>query len=307
MRPAISFLCTALLVTASPALTAQAAQPVRPAPSTQAQRPAPAVPRQNVDLELVIATDNSGSIDQSEARLQRLGIAAAFRSPEVQRAIQQGALGRIAVAYLDWSSEPYTRVTMDWRVIRDKATADAFATDLLKSPPPWGNGTAIGEALALAAEMLEGNAFDAPRRTIDVSGDGPYNRGRPVSFMRDEIVAQGITINGLPIITYDYGNGDWGIYYPEIDQYYLNCVVGGPGAFALPAHGFEDFGVAVRRKLVLEISGIVPEMQHASLSGMIRIAAPPRELPRPIQPLRPPNAADRAAARQNCNSGFQNF
>src|SRR5262252_5114915 len=120
---------------------------------------------QAVDLELVLATDNSQSVDRSEARLQREGVAAAFRHPEVVRAIQSGSLGRIAVAYLDWSSVPYTKLTLDWRVISDKASADAFADALMKAPPGFGRGTAIGEALLIAARMIETNNFQGTQRS----------------------------------------------------------------------------------------------------------------------------------------------
>src|SRR5262245_55712569 len=124
-------------------------------------------PLQAVDLELVLAADNSQSIDPSEARLQRQGVAAAFQHPDVVRAIQSGSLGRIAVAYLDWSSAPYTKLTLDWRIISDKKSADAFAEGLLKAPPAYGQGTAIGEALLIAARMIETNNFQGTQRSID--------------------------------------------------------------------------------------------------------------------------------------------
>jgi hypothetical protein len=110
---------------------------------------APAPP-QTVDLELVLATDNSQSIDRSEALLQRQGIAAAFKHPDVVRAIQSGTYGRIAVAYIDWSSLPYSRLTIDWRIVGDKASADSFADALLGAPFYFGQGTAIGETLEIA-------------------------------------------------------------------------------------------------------------------------------------------------------------
>ena len=253
---------------------------------------APAGP-QAVDLELVLAADNSQSIDPSEARLQREGVAAAFRHPDVVRAIQSGSLGRIAVAYLDWSSAPYTRLTLDWRIIRDKASADAFADALLKAAPPFGQGTAIGEALALAAQLIETNNIQGTKRTIDVSGDGPDNRGRPVYAMRDEIVAKGITINGLPVIsTGDYGQGEWGIYYGDLENYYRNCVIGGTGSFVLPAKGFEQFAEAIRHKLVLEIS----DAQLAQ-PAIMNVAA---NTPSPV-PQRPP--ATGGGGAEKCGSG----
>ena len=251
--------------------------------------------RQAVDLELVLASDNSQSIDPSEAALQRRGVAAAFRSPEVIRAIQSGSLGRIAVAYLDWSSLPYTRLSVDWHVISDKTTAEKFADDLLKAPRPGGTGTAIGEALGLAATLIETNNYDGTVRTIDVSGDGPNNRGRAVYEVRDEVVAKGITINGLPVVsTGEYGTGEWGIYYGELENYYVNCVIGGPRSFAIAAKGFQEFAEAIRHKLVLEISDA-----GAPSPSLIKVAA---NAPVAPVPQRPATGAGRGGLDQ-CGGG----
>jgi hypothetical protein len=247
-----------------------------------------------VDLELVLATDNSQSIDSAEAALQRQGVAAAFRSPEVIRAITSGSLGRIGVAYLDWSSAPYTRIAVNWRVIRDKASAEAFAEALLKAPPGFGRGTAIGETLALAAQLIEINDLVGTRRAIDISGDGPNNTGRPVTQVRDEVVARGITVNGLPIVTDEYGTGEWGEYYGELDKYYMNCVIGGRAAFALPAKGFQEFAVAIRRKLVLEISEAVPKAPAIGVP-IVKIAA--------VVPSPPARGANQSASTQSCGGG----
>ena|SRR5215471_16266350 len=248
---------------------------------------------QPVDLELVLATDNSQSVDRTEARLQREGVAAAFRHPEVVRAIQSGSLGRIAVAYLDWSSVPYTKLTLDWRILSDKASADAFADALMKAPPAFGRGTAIGEALLIAARMIETNNFQGTQRSIDVSGDGPNNTGPAVYEVRDQLVAKGISINGLPVVsTGDFGTGEWGIYYGELENYYVNCVIGGPRSFAIAAKGFEEFAAAIRRKLVLEISdaGMTPP-------PIVKVAASPNSLP-PPNPLRPPPNANHGGPDQ---------
>jgi hypothetical protein len=254
-----------------------------------------------VDLELVLATDTSQSIDSAEAALQRQGVAAAFRSPEVVRAIQSGSLGRIGVAYLDWSSAPYTRIAVNWRVIRDKASADAFAEALLKAPPGFGRGTAIGETLALAAQLIEINDLEGTRRAIDVSGDGPNNTGRPVTQVRDEVVARGITVNGLPIVTDEYGTGEWGDYYGELDKYYMNCVIGGRAAFALPAKGFQEFAVAIRRKLVLEISETLPKAPGVA-RPIVKIAAAVPSAPS-NNPLRSAPGANPSGSTQNCGGG----
>jgi hypothetical protein len=252
-------------------------------------------------LELVLATDNSQSIDRGEAALQRQGVAAAFRSPEVVRAIQSGSLGRIGVAYLDWSSAPYTRIAVNWRVIKDKASADAFADALLKAPPGSGRGTAIGEALALAAQLIETNDLEGTRRAIDVSGDGPNNTGRPVAQVRDEIVARGFVINGLPIVTDEYGTGEWGAYYGELDKYYMNCVIGGRAAFALPAKGFQEFAVAIRRKLVLEISEALPSTP-AIRAPVVKVAAAVPSSPSD-NPLRRAPGANQPSSTQSCGGG----
>jgi hypothetical protein len=260
---------------------------------------APAPP-QTVDLELVLATDNSQSIDRSEALLQRQGIAAAFKHPDVVRAIQSGTYGRIAVAYVDWSSLPFSRLTIDWRIIGDKASADAFADALLRAPFYFGQGTAIGETLELAARLIETNAIEGTQRSIDVSGDGPNNTGPPVHLVRDELAARRITINGLPVIsTGEYGQGEWGIYYGQLENYYVNCVIGGPRAFAIPAKGFQEFAEAVRRKLVLEISDAGPAPSH-----VLRTALAPGG-PQSLAPLDPPPRAGQGSSAENCGGRFR--
>jgi hypothetical protein len=280
-----------LFAAAAAHAAAPAAAPPRPAAPA---RPAAPVRLMPVDLELVLAADTSSSIDQREAVLQRRGVAEAFRSPALVNAIRSGSLGKIAVAYLDWSGEFNNRIVVNWQVISDAASAERFAATLLKSGLTYGNGTSIGGAIAMAYGMIETNDLQGARRTIDISGDGPNNFGRPVSEVRDEIVAKGITINGLPIATDDVGNGDWGEYYPDIIAYYKNCVIGGRGSFFLPAKGFQDFAAAVRRKLVLEISDATPPERGPD--GIIRIAAAPaRPAPAPARPTLP------APQRKNAN------
>lgn len=210
---------------------------------------------EKVDLELVIATDSSYSIDEEEARLQREGVAAAFLSNDVVTAIQSGPFGRIAVAYIDYASTPDNRIVMDWTLIHDRAGAAAFAQALVRRPPNVGRHTSISSALLMAARMIEENAFDGSRRTIDVSGDGPNNYERRVDRVRDEVVARGITINGLPIM--NRADSHLSRYYlPDLDLYFEGCVVGGRGAFVEVAADFRDFARAMKKKLVLEIAGI---------------------------------------------------
>ena len=260
----------------------------------------------SVDLALVLAADTSQSIDDREAALERQGVAAAFRSPELLRAISSGALGRIAVLYMDWSGGPNNRIVVNWRTIGDKAGADAFAAALLKAPRTYGQGTSIGDAMEMGAALIATSGFEATRRAIDISGDGPTNRGRPVAEVRDELVARGIVINGLPIITDEYGTGDWGDYYGVLDQYYRHCVIGGQGSFMQPAKGFQEFAAAMRHKLVLEIS------DAATPGGILKVAAraqgpksPPAARPNarnPLSPAKPP-AQDCGGAR----NGFGRF
>jgi hypothetical protein len=207
---------------------------------------------EKVDLALVIATDVSYSVDENEARFQREGAIAAFRNADVVKAIQSGSLGRIAVTYLDFSSYQSNRVLVGWSIISDKASADAFADALTAKPRTLGVQTSISSGLELAERLLETSGIEASKRVIDVSGDGPNNEGHLVEKVRDEIVAKGIVINGLPIMT---PADQFDVYYlPDLDKYYAGCVIGGPGSFIQIAHGFEDLARALRRKLILEIS-----------------------------------------------------
>jgi hypothetical protein len=210
------------------------------------------VAAEQVDLELVITTDVSYSVDDMEARMQREGAVTAFRSPEVVEAIRSGTLGKIAVAYIDFSNANASRVVVDWQVVHDKASAEAFADAIAIARKTDGVQTSISSGIALAARMIEENDFEGMKKVIDVSGDGPNNEGRRVDQMRDEVLAKGFIINGLPIVT---EADKFDVYYlPDLDKYYAGCVIGGPGAFYQVANGFADLARALRRKLVLEIS-----------------------------------------------------
>ncbi len=232
---------------------------------------APAQATAYVDLELVIATDVSYSIDETEALLQREGVAAAFRSKEVIAAIRSGFLRRIAVAYIDYSSTIHNRLVIDWTIVRDRKSAEAFAAALLKSPPTFGRRTSISDAVELATQLIEGNAIEGTRRVIDVSGDGPNNWGRLIDQVRDETAARRITINGLPIVNQaDQFSSRY--YLPDLDDYYRGCVIGGPGAFLVVARDFKDFARAIRRKLILEIAAFParPRLVPAAAPGPLR-------------------------------------
>ena len=233
-----------------------------------------------VDLELVIATDVSRSIDHEEALLQREGIADAFRNPAVIRAIRSGYLRRIGVAYIDYSSRAFNKLVVDWTVVHDRESAEAFAARLLAAPLTFGRRTSISDAIEMAREMIETNALEGTRRAIDVSGDGPNNHGRFVDLVRDATIARRITINGLPILNQsDAFNRRF--YLPDLDKYYLGCVIGGPGAFLVVANSFEDFAFAIRRKLILEIAGTAPESRRPPSARRVRVASPGRSRPSP--------------------------
>lgn len=218
------------------------------------QRPAHAVP---VDLELVLAVDVSGSIDLDEARLQRQGYIDAFRDPTVLSAIASGPLGRIAVAYVEWAAGASQSLTVGWLLIDGADGAERMAAALEDTGVYRGRFTSISGAIEFSLPLFEDNGFEGARRVIDVSGDGPNNSGRIVTEARDLAAAAGVTVNGLPIIN-DRPNPFGVPQMDDLDIYFETCVIVGPGAFVVVAEGFEDFGTAIRRKLILEIAGRVP-------------------------------------------------
>lgn len=211
---------------------------------------APAAPQQ-VDLKLVLAVDVSGSIDNDEFTLEREGTADAFADPEVLKAIQGGSLGRIAVAMLDFSSPQFDKVVIDWTIVKDKASAQAFSETIRNTPRTPGRRTSVSSALELGSLLLESSEKDivATRRVIDITGDGPNNDGNPMTDAHDKTIAQGIVVNGLPVMD-DMANG----YFPELDKYYAGCVTGGRGAFVVVVKSYKDYSAAMRHKLILEIS-----------------------------------------------------
>jgi hypothetical protein len=228
--------------------------------SLLAASPALAEEELPVDLELVLAVDVSGSIDAEEARRQRDGYVAAIADEAVARAIQANFHRRIAVLYLEWAGARRQRVVVDWTVIADAGGAGEFAAALAAAPlSSSGHWTSISGAIDFAVPLFEGNGYAGERRVVDVSGDGPNNRGRPVRAARDEAVARGVVINGLPIL--DDRTQPAGLPTPAelaLDDYYRENVVGGPGAFVIPVQDFADFRAAVLRKLIHEIAGAPP-------------------------------------------------
>ena len=210
-----------------------------------------------VDLELVLAIDVSRSVDEEEARLQRDGYIAAFRHPSVIEAIRRGPLGRVAVSYFEWGDYGNTHLVVDWTMIGDRASALAFADELGRTMPMSARRTGISGAIDYGVSLFDRNRFDGRRRVIDVSGDGANNSGELVTVARDRAVAAGVTINGLPILNDRDSPGGWP-QVPNLDLYFRDCVIGGPGAFYLVAKDFRDFGRAVLRKLILEIADARP-------------------------------------------------
>ena len=208
-----------------------------------------------VDLALVLAVDVSRSMDVDEQRLQRDGFVEAFQSQAVHEAIRKGSLGRIAVVYVEWSGALEQKVVVPWTVIDGPGTAAAFSERLAQTPIGLLLSTSISGAIDFGARLFGQSGVDAMRRVIDISGDGPNNTGRMVTLARNEAVAQGITINGLPfMLKRPSGMGD----IENLDLYYRDCVIGGPGAFIVPVREARHFADAIRTKLVREIAG-VPE------------------------------------------------
>ncbi len=221
-------------------------------------RPAAAVP---VDLELVLAIDVSFSVDAEEARLQREGYFTALRHPRVLQAIASGPNRGIAAIYIEWAGSTYQRVVADWTLLRDRASVEAFIARIDANPARSASRTSISGAIDFAVRLFDNNGFEGTRRVIDVSGDGRNNHGRPVTDARDEAVAKGITINGLPILS---GNENFGRPAEEgLEDHYRDEVIGGPGAFVIAAESFANFTSAVLSKLVREISSAPLDPQAA--------------------------------------------
>lgn len=215
-----------------------------------------------VDVELVLAVDVSGSMDMDERELQRQGYVQALTSRAVLDAIRSGPYRRVAIAYVEWGGANSQHVVAPWRVVEDEASAAVLAAEIAAAPSPRIRGTSISGALAFSLGLFGESGFVGERRVIDISGDGPNNMGAPVVPTRDAVLAEGVIINGLPIMLKQAG-GPWSI--EDLDIYYEDCVIGGPGAFVLPVREPERMAEAIRQKLVLEIAG--------------RPAAPPGVIP----------------------------
>jgi hypothetical protein len=210
--------------------------------------------RNQVDLQLVLAVDVSGSVSHGRFDLQKQGYAAAFRNPQVLKAIRSGMTQAIAVTMTQWTGPELQVHVVPWTLIKDEATAHAFAAAIENAPRQlFSGGTSISGAIDHAMTLMPKSPFEGLRKVIDVSGDGANNRGRPAFLARDDAVKAGMTINGLPILALE----------PGLDRHYWNQVVGGPGAFMIGAESYERFGEAVLKKLITEIAAHSPMRYHA--------------------------------------------
>ena len=226
---------------------------------------APARAADQVDLELVLAIDVSRPMDGDEQEVARRGHVAAFRDPEVIQGILAGISRKIAVTYVEWSDPGVQTVVVPWTIIDSAASANAFADALQKAPLQWLRSTSMSDALLFSANLFDKAGVTSPRRTIDVSGNGPNNAGVPVTQARDSVAAKGITINGLPI---DLGPREAVI--TNLSDYYRQCVIGGPEAFLVSINQLSQLPSAIRRKLLAEIASIdVPQVIHAQAGAPV--------------------------------------
>ena len=219
----------------------------------------------SVDVELVLAVDVSYSMDLDELALQREGYAQAIVSKEFLQALKSGPNGKISVTYFEWAASSDQKIIIPWRVIDGPETADAVAAEILKTPIRRASRTSISGAINFGMVLIDENSHRGIRRVIDISGDGPNNNGSPVTLARDAAVEKGVTINGLPIMVKElsYSTMDIG----NLDFYYEDCVIGGPGSFVIAIKDRDKFKEAIRTKLVLEIAGLTPERPIVPVSA----------------------------------------
>lgn len=217
---------------------------------------APSHAAESVDVALVLLSDVSRSVDDSEFRLEKQGYAAALQDKRVLDAIAGGPAGAIAVAYVEFAGAEEVSTVLDWRIVRTAADARALAEDLGKAPrSAWGR-TSISAGIDHSASLLSEISAEPARRVIDVAGDGTNNGGRDVQAARDDALAKGITINGLAIINDNPANLAYAHVQPPggLPAWYQANVTGGPGSFVLEVHSFQAFRDAMVRKLLSEIA-----------------------------------------------------
>ncbi len=209
-----------------------------------------------VDVELILAVDVSYSMDMDELAVQREGYAQAIVSKEFLQALKSLPNGRVAVTYFEWAASSDQKIIIPWRVIDGPETADAVSSEILKTPIRRASRTSISGAINFAMPLFDENPFKGMRRVIDISGDGPNNNGEPVAIAREAALAKGIVINGLPIMVKEPSYSTMDI--ENLDWYYEDCVIGGPGSFVVPIKDREKFKEAIRTKLLLEVAGLTP-------------------------------------------------
>src|ERR1700687_5375671 len=225
-----------------------------PSPSNHlADKDAPA----SVDVELVLAVDVSYSMDMDELAIQREGYAQAIISKEFLQALKAGPTGKIAITYFEWAASSDQKIIIPWRVIDGPETADAVASEIMKTPIRRASRTSISGAINFAMPLFDENPYHGLRRVIDISGDGPNNNGAPVTGARDAALAKAIPINGLPIMVKEPSYSTMDI--DNLDFYYEDCVIGGPGSFVVSIKDRDKFKEAIRTKLLLEVAGRTPE------------------------------------------------
>jgi hypothetical protein len=219
----------------------------------------------SVDVELVLAVDVSYSMDMDELAIQREGYAQAIVSKEFLQALKSGPTGKIAVTYFEWAASSDQKIIIPWRVIDGPETADAVANEIMKTPIRRASRTSISGAIYFAMPLFEENPHRGLRRVIDISGDGPNNNGGPVVTARDAALEKGIVINGLPIMVKEPSYSTMDI--DNLDFYYEDCVIGGPGSFVVTIKDREKFKEAIRTKLLLEVAGRTPERPIVPVAG----------------------------------------
>jgi hypothetical protein len=217
---------------------------------------------QNVDVELILAVDVSYSMDMDELAIQREGYAQAIQSKEFLQALKAGPSGRIAVTYFEWAASTDQKIIIPWRLIDGPETADAVAAEILKTPIRRASRTSISGAINFAMPLFDEDPYHGLRRVIDISGDGPNNNGSPVTLSRDAALEKGIVINGLPIMVKEPSYSTMDI--DNLDFYYEDCVIGGPGSFVVPIKDREKFKEAIRTKLLLEVAGRTPDVMRVA-------------------------------------------
>lgn len=238
----------------------------------------PALAQTAVDLQLVLAVDASGSVDQRRFELQQQGYVAAFRDPRVLYAIQSGAMQAIAVTMVQWTGPALQLQVLPWTLLKDATTTNAFAAAIAATPRRlFSGGTSISGVIDYAVPLLLESQFKGPRRVIDISGDGSNNRGRPAASARDDAVRAGMIINGLPILALEVG----------LERYFVDHVIGGPGAFVIAAESYETFADAILKKLIREMAAPEPRAHVAAVAKQ-PLEVLPIHLMERVEPGKPP-------------------